>query len=92
MIGALITYAEEPGSKTVCARDFSKTLSVHLGGNEYPTLFRVGKAEGDKEDKWHRTSVTQLLVRIRLQRATSPHSHRLIDNLYLLFMLFGKLL
>ena len=38
-----------PGSTTLYMLDLSKTLSVHLAVNGYPTLFRVGEGEGGEE-------------------------------------------
>jgi len=49
--GALTTGAEGYGFKTVCAPNFSKTLSVHPVVNGYLTLFIARGGEGGEEEK-----------------------------------------
>jgi len=51
---------------------FSTRLSVHLAGNGYLTLFRVGEGEGGEEEEWRPNSVTPLPVRIGSLTAISP--------------------
>lgn len=66
-----------------CARDFSNILSVHPAANGNLAIFRAGKGESNKEEKWQLGSVTPLPVQVCSLTATSLHRHWLKDNLYL---------
>lgn len=68
MIRDLTNGAEGSRFQTVCALDFSKTLSVHPAGDGY--LFRAGEGEGGVEEDWYLNSITPLPV--GSQSATPP--------------------